>query len=234
LGLTLVSNAQTTLINTTTGLIINRGNQCVDSTLTVKGRTILQPRSLTGSAATSALSTTQTWNTTGNPTLIFANVTNTASGSSSLLMDLQVSGVSQFLVSKTGSTQTRSNLIPINSNAADLGSSGNRWKDCYFGVVDARRIRNTAAVATDIVVIAKGFTGQTANLFEGQDVLNNVIFSVNPIGAVSSLYQRFGNGTPEGSVTAPVGAVYHRTDGGAGTSFYVKQSGTGNTGWIAK
>ena len=49
-----------------------------------------------------------------------------------------------------------------------------------------------------------------------------------------SLYDRFGSGTPEANVTAPVGAVYHRTDGGANTSFYVKESGTGNTGWVAK
>ncbi|HVL65729.1 MAG TPA: hypothetical protein VM364_00575 [Vicinamibacterales bacterium] len=50
-----------------------------------------------------------------------------------------------------------------------------------------------------------------------------------------SMYQRVGSGSPEGAVTAPVGAIYHRTDGGAGTSLYVKESGTGtNTGWVAK
>lgn len=43
-----------------------------------------------------------------------------------------------------------------------------------------------------------------------------------------------GSGTPEGAVTAPVGSLYMRTDGGAGTSLYVKESGSGNTGWIAK
>jgi hypothetical protein len=43
-----------------------------------------------------------------------------------------------------------------------------------------------------------------------------------------------GSGTPEGVVTAPVGSTFHRTDGGAGTSFYVKESGAGNTGWVAK
>jgi hypothetical protein len=43
-----------------------------------------------------------------------------------------------------------------------------------------------------------------------------------------------GTGTPEGSKTAPIGSIYLRTDGGAGTSFYVKQSGTGNTGWAGK
>lgn len=43
-----------------------------------------------------------------------------------------------------------------------------------------------------------------------------------------------GSGDPEGSVTAPVGSIYSRTDGGALTSFYVKESGTGNSGWVAK
>lgn len=43
-----------------------------------------------------------------------------------------------------------------------------------------------------------------------------------------------GAGSPEGSVTAPVGSLYTRTDGGAGTTLYVKESGSGNTGWVGK
>jgi hypothetical protein len=43
-----------------------------------------------------------------------------------------------------------------------------------------------------------------------------------------------GSGTPEGAITAPVGSVYLRTNGGASTSLYVKESGAGNTGWVAK
>lgn len=52
-----------------------------------------------------------------------------------------------------------------------------------------------------------------------------------------------GTGTPEGvapgdgsGITAPVGSIYHRLDdaGGAGTMFYVKESGTNNQGWVAK
>jgi hypothetical protein len=43
-----------------------------------------------------------------------------------------------------------------------------------------------------------------------------------------------GAGTPEGAVTAPVGSLFTRTDGGAGTTLYVKESGSGNTGWVAK
>ncbi|MFP1634078.1 hypothetical protein ACLB6G_20300 [Zhengella sp. ZM62] len=42
-----------------------------------------------------------------------------------------------------------------------------------------------------------------------------------------------GSGTPESNVAAPVGTMYLRTDGGAGTTLYVKESGTGNTGWAA-
>ena len=45
---------------------------------------------------------------------------------------------------------------------------------------------------------------------------------------------RSGSGTPEAVVTAPIGSLYVRTDGGAATSLYVKESGTGNTGWVGK
>jgi hypothetical protein len=46
---------------------------------------------------------------------------------------------------------------------------------------------------------------------------------------------RAGTGTPEGSLTANRGSLYLRTDGGAGTTFYVKESGMNtSTGWAAK
>lgn len=50
----------------------------------------------------------------------------------------------------------------------------------------------------------------------------------------SGITIRPGAGDPNSSVTAPVGSLYLRTDGGAGTTLYVKESGTGNTGWVAK
>lgn len=57
-----------------------------------------------------------------------------------------------------------------------------------------------------------------------QDVLDRLNNVRNVMGA----------GTPEGFVTAGVGSTFQRTDGGASTSFYVKESGTGSTGWVAK
>lgn len=44
----------------------------------------------------------------------------------------------------------------------------------------------------------------------------------------------YGANTPEGSITANIGTLYLRTNGGANTTLYVKESGTGNVGWIAK
>ncbi|WP_339286928.1 glycosyl hydrolase family 28-related protein [Paenibacillus sp. FSL E2-0201] len=41
-------------------------------------------------------------------------------------------------------------------------------------------------------------------------------------------------GSPEGTITAPIGSLAMRTDGVAKAAFYVKESGTGANGWVAK
>ena len=50
-----------------------------------------------------------------------------------------------------------------------------------------------------------------------------------PAGVVSCV----GRGGPNGVVTAPPGSDYRNLDGGAGATFWVKQSGTGASGWVA-
>lgn len=72
--------------------------------LTTQGLSI-SPASLTGSSSISALSITQTYNTTGSPSLIYANLLNTASGANSRLIDLQNGGVSAFSVTPGGITR---------------------------------------------------------------------------------------------------------------------------------
>lgn len=56
------------------------------------------------------------------------------------------------------------------------------------------------------------------------------------VNAVNEYLQHnfVGTGTPEGVVIAPIGSTFRRTDGGSGTTLYVKESGTGNTGWVGK
>jgi hypothetical protein len=62
--------------------------------------------------------------------------------------------------------------------------------------------------------------------------LNTYTQNVRP-GAGTVIWTS-GSGTPESAVTAPVGSLFTRTDGGAVTTLYVKESGAGNTGWVAK
>jgi hypothetical protein len=42
-----------------------------------------------------------------------------------------------------------------------------------------------------------------------------------------------GADTPEGAVVAPVGSMYLRSNGTSRETLYIKESGTGNTGWVA-
>jgi len=88
--------------------------------------------SLTGSNATNSIDIAGTWNTTGVPTFIKANVTNTASGTGSLLFDLQVGAVSKFNVNKFGYTTVVAN------SSADYGLT-----------VSLNQVRNTLFNRTD-------------------------------------------------------------------------------------
>lgn len=67
-------------------------------------------QSLTGSNAVSIVDLGATWNTSGTPTAVKVNVTDTASNAASLLLDLQVGGVSQFKVSKGGNVTITGSL----------------------------------------------------------------------------------------------------------------------------
>lgn len=59
--------------------------------------------SLTGTQATNTIDVSATWNTTGNPSLIYGRATNTASGATANLLDLgTVAGGSLFRVDKGG------------------------------------------------------------------------------------------------------------------------------------
>jgi len=54
--------------------------------------------------------------------------------------------------------------------------------------------------------------------------MGNVSVQNNP-------HSESGAGAPEGAVTAPIGSLWQRRDGGNSTSVAIKETGTGNTGW---
>lgn len=93
-----------TYLNAATNNAISfRINNSEYAKLASSGSFQVSGQSLTGSQATNTLELSPTWNTTGNPSLIYSRVTNTASGSTANLIDLgTVAGGSLFAVSKTG------------------------------------------------------------------------------------------------------------------------------------
>jgi len=73
-----------------------------------------------------------------------------------------------------------------------------------------------AAIGVRVVVNSNG--GYTQNIRE----------------ALYDIRDLWSTGSPEGVHTAGVGSTYMRRDGGTGTVLYIKETGTGNTGWVAK
>ena len=91
-------------------------------------------------------------------------------------------------------------------------------------------LKNSQYAIFPINTVLASMTGNLSfNVYSGN--ANEFLTSGSNIYLTSALS---GAGTPEGSVAAPVGSTYRRTDGGSGTAFYVKESGTGNTGWVAQ
>src|SRR6202012_4263112 len=70
--------------------------------------------SLSGSQTLAALTITPTWNTTGVvDAALLINVTNTASGTGSLLADFQLGGTSEFKVDKAGNATVASDYVSL-------------------------------------------------------------------------------------------------------------------------
>jgi len=105
----------------------------------------------------------------------------------------------------------------------DGGASEKRWRINADGTTFALATENDAgAFGANGLVITRSGTA-----FSSFDFRAPIKLNAGP--TISS-----GSGTPEAVVTAPVGSIYLRTNGGAGTSIYIKETGAGNTGWIGK
>ena len=161
----------------------------------------------------------QTMTTAGAVTIAAEGLGTGATGNT---VEFNIDGTDSLRVFSTGAYVKTSQQIGWLSASRLLNSSD--------GVI---RVSNS--VGTDFTRLQ--FGGTTASfpaLKRSTNTIQAVLADDSGFAAVQTLYDRFGSGTPEGVVTAPVGATYHRTDGGAGTSLYVKESGAGNTGWVSK
>lgn len=197
-----------------------------------------------------------TWNNAGVTfTGLRYDVTDTASGASSLLLDLKVGGVSQWTVSKGGMGTLAGGLIcgsiTASANiigAVDIYAGAARWiglngRSLLSSAVNGNLLISNFAV-TDFGLLQFGGTSASfpalkrsattlqARLADDSAFATLAALNVS-IGATARNILT-GAGTPEGAVTASVGSIYLRNDGGAGTSLYVKETGAGNTGWVGK
>lgn len=93
--------------------------------------------------------------------------------------------------------------------------------------------KDATAAGVALKVINKG-TGDCLQMRSG----SAQVFTVGASGFISVIQGKSVNvlantATPEGARSAPIGSLFLRTDGGAGTSFYVKESGASTAGWKA-
>lgn len=101
---------------------------------------------------------------------------------------------------------------------------GNSGTGCYDGV----RVYKGTGAFTKYPLVSLNCIGNA----DFEVLHTNVIIVTAGSPGCGAVYR--GAGSPEGVVTAPIGDMYVRTDGGAGTTLYIKESGSGNTGWVGK
>lgn len=190
---------------------------------------IITPKIVGGTSTTQSL-TFQT--TSGNATTGADFLFNGGNNGATNLMTIAASG----LVTISGSL-TAGNIVGTNtlircptSGYYDWGSSRSRMYSDTDGT-----IRLTSSAGNTFSQLQLGGISNTYPSIKRNNAAIDVrLADDSGYAAQQTLYSRYGSGSPEGVVTAPVGTYYSRTDGGAGTSLYVKESGTGNTGWVAK
>lgn len=129
---------------------------------------------------------------------------------------------------------------------ANVGGQMDYSTDKTFGgdvTVDGNLAVGGTATTTGLLTASGGIaaTALTGNLVVTGTLASSGNMSVggdlDVTGSDIYLYNQrlitWGEGSPEGNIVGVVGCIYFRTLGGANSSLYVKESGTGNTGWKA-
>lgn len=138
-----------------------------------------------------------------------------------------------------GSANTARLIKLLDSTA--ITANGNTMSG---GATSAFFIQNSTLAPTDITMTGNVINSSTVALATSGTMGSRIRFHSNTgdasgarddiLDVLTNLRRQFGTGSPESSVTAGIGSEYIRTDGGAATTHYFKESGTGNTGWAAK
>ena len=147
---------------------------------------------VTGTSSASTLSVAPTWNTTGTPTAILANITDTASNTAAQLMDLRVGGTSRFSVSKFGAV-TIANVLNggANINAPSFSINGDTFLNRDAANTFAQRNGTNAQVNR----VWRTFTDQSNGEYWSLDMANAGTFGDANTAVVSMYYRPIGTGS---------------------------------------
>lgn len=139
---------------------------------------------------------------------------------------LKQAGVTQGFVVSGGFRVPNAGLYGWNKSAGGLGA--------YAQMTAGDNVDIKNLVADKAVILET--TGGASLLAVAIDGTQKCVVNSQGIhaGTTAAPFWGSGSGTPEGAIAAPIGSLWSRTDGGAATSFYVKESGTGNSGWAPK
>lgn len=130
--------------------------------------------------------------------------------------------------------------IHLNNNQAMRAWSADRSAAYDILIYDTTNrviIKNPISAGIPEVRLYETAGGRVSIMFNGATTFSCLPSTVDIAGSTiqmngtTSPHIRQGTGSPEGVVTARVGSLFLRSDGGAGTCLYVKETGTGNTGW---
>jgi hypothetical protein len=163
-------------------------------------------------------------------------VSDLTAGRSVSMKDLTITGTGYVVTITAASTARKAGSIGNTGGNVDFGVESSAGGS-LFTYAGAYTGNIGTSGATDFNICANGNVVATAKT--GGDFslrAGNLVIATSGKGITlpGGITWTSGAGSPEGVVTAPVGSLYSRSDGGISTSLYVKQSGTGNTGWAAK
>ena len=152
------------------------------------------------------------------------------------VQDMRCTGTVTRAITFSNSLGNCDNARVVNFEGAGFGSilqcpgaqAGAYFYNSRFDNSSATLVSGSPPSFTNGQFINCEFTNQPF----GTGAKNITVYDYVPGGA--SLITITRNGTPEGFITAKAGSTCLRDNGGAGTSFYVKETATGATGWVGK
>ena len=181
------------------------------------------------------------FNTTGNNNVatgqqsLYSNTTgagNVASGYQSLYNNTignnnVASGYRSLFSNTTGTGNVASGYQSLYSNTIGNNNTGIGYRSLFAKTTG----NNNTAIGRES---GSSITTGTNNTMVGNSAQPVSITANNQISIRAGATKWMsGVGTPEGAVGAAIGSMYTNQSGAGGTVLYVKESGTGNTGWVA-